>query len=289
MDLARRGIITVEDTPKGLMMVYKPRDAEEALRDAKNAQKERAAEAEADREERMLAEAIERARKKARLDGGGDAGDTAAAGDAQGGAPPQELVRRDDGGAGVKLSLAAARGGAARPRLAVEEEDGSGTAAAAPAAGHAHPSAVASLIADDLAAKDAADRRTKDWWLATGIVVKIMARELASHGLYKSKGTVTALVDKYTAEVTVMAGEPVGGPAPAVVRVDQAHLETVLPRPGGLVRILRGGARGCDGRLVGVDEARFKAKVRVVQPRGPLDGKELELDYEDVSKLAVQQ
>ena len=141
-------------------------------------------------------------------------------------------------------------------------------------------------VADDLAAKDAADRRTKDWWLTAGIVVKIMARELASHGLYKAKGTVTALVDRYTAEVT-MGGEP-GGGAPAVVRVDQAHLETVLPRPGGLVRILRGGARGCDGRLVGVDEARFKAKVRVVQPRGPLDGKELELDYEDVSKLAAQ-
>ena len=284
MDLARRGIISVEDTPKGLMMVYKPRDAEEALRDAKNAQKERAAEAEADREERILAEAIERARKKARLDGG-DGGDPAAAG--EGDAPPQELVRRDDGGAGVKLSLAAARGGAARPRLAVEDDDGAGTAAAAPAAGHAHPSAVASLIADDLAAKDAADRRTKDWWLAAGIVVKVMARELASHGLYKAKGTVTALVDKYTAEVTV-GGEPGGGAAPAVVRVDQAHLETVLPRPGGAVRILRGCARGCDGRLMGVDEARFKAKVRVVQPRGPLDGKELELDYEDVSKLAAQ-
>ena len=287
MDLARRGVITVEETPKGLMMVYKPRDAEEALRDAKNAQREKAAEAEADREERMLAEAIERARKKARLDGG-DGGDPADAGDAQGGAPPQELVRRDDGGAGVTLSLAAARGSVARPRLAVDEDDGPGGATAPPTGGQAHPSAVASLIADDLAAKDAADRRTKDWWLAHGIVVKIMARELTSHGLYKAKGAVTGLVDRYTAEVTVPASEPGGGAAPAVVRVDQAHLETVLPRPGGTVRILRGGARGCDGRLVGVDEARFKAKVRVVQPRGPLDGKELELDYEDISKVAAQ-
>ena len=297
MDLARRGIITVEETPKGLVMVYKPRDAEEALRDAKNAARDAAAEAEADREERQLAEAIERAHKKARLEGG-----EGAAGDAAVEAVPRELVRGDDGAAGVKISLGVARGGvAARPLFGAgdDEEDGcratGSVVPSAPGPGAGGPvSAVAALIADDLAAKDAADRRTKDWWLAPGIVVKILAKELAAHGLYKAKGTVTSLVDKYTAEVTVHAADGAASattqqPA-AVVRVDQAHLETVLPRPGGTVRVLRGAARGCDAVLLGVDEARFKARVRVTQHRGgPLHGTELELDYEDVSKIAQSQ
>ena len=71
----------------------------------------------------------------------------------------------------------------------------------------------------------------------------------------------------------------------AVVRTDQAHLETVLPRPGGLVRVVNGGYRGEEAELVRVDAERFQALVRITQ--GTYMNREVWLDYEDVSKAAA--
>jgi DNA/RNA-binding protein KIN17 len=131
-------------------------------------------------------------------------------------------------------------------------------------------------MAADEAARDAAARRL-DYWLFEGIVVKVMAKELAAQGYYKAKGAVTRVIDRYVAEVELSDGGD-------VIRVDQAQLETVLPAPGGAVRVVRGAHRGALATLLGVDVDRFKARVRV--RRGPADGRELELDYEDVCKLA---
>ena len=42
--MALRGIVKIEDTPKGWYLLYKPKDAEETLREAMGAKRERAAE-----------------------------------------------------------------------------------------------------------------------------------------------------------------------------------------------------------------------------------------------------
>ena len=69
------------------------------------------------------------------------------------------------------------------------------------------------------------------------------------------------------------------------MRLDQQHLETVLPQPGGTVRVLRGACRGSLATLLGVDVGRFKARLRV-RTKGEFEGAELELDYEEVCKCA---
>ena len=138
-------------------------------------------------------------------------------------------------------------------------------------------------MAADEAAKDAAARRL-DYWLYEGIVVKVMARELAGAGYYKAKGVVSRVLDRYVAEVSLpQAGRP-EAPERDLVRVDQAQLETVLPAIGGAVRVVRGAHRGASATLLSLDVDRFKARVRI--RRGPADGRELLLDYEDICKLA---
>ncbi|PNH02265.1 DNA/RNA-binding protein KIN17 [Tetrabaena socialis] len=86
-----------------------------------------------------------------------------------------------------------------------------------------------------LADADSGGRRL-DYWLAPGIVVKVMAKELSKHGLYKQKGVVERVIDRYVGEL-VMVGEGLDG---TVVRVDQAQLETVIPSPGGADLMLTG-------------------------------------------------
>jgi DNA/RNA-binding protein KIN17 len=59
---------------------------------------------------------------------------------------------------------------------------------------------------------------TSGAWISKGLVVKVMAEELADY--YKRKGEVVAVVDQYVAQVEMLdSGD--------VLRIDQAQLETV--------------------------------------------------------------
>jgi DNA/RNA-binding protein KIN17 len=112
-----------------------------------------------------------------------------------------------------------------------------------------------------------------DYWLAPGIVVKVLAKKLADY--YKKKGVVLRVIDKYVAEVEMSdSGD--------VLQVDQAELETVVPQPGGSVLVLNGPHRGTKGTLQGIDTKRFQAEVKLRGGRD--DGRVVWLDYEDFSK-----
>ena len=77
-----------------------------------------------------------------------------------------------------------------------------------------------------------------------------------------------------------------------LIKLDQDHLETVIPQPGGRVRLVNGKHRGHCGTLFAIDEARFCARVRLDDERGGGedggDGPLLELEYEDVCKLSAR-
>lgn len=65
-------------------------------------------------------------------------------------------------------------------------------------------------------------------WLAKGLVVKVMAKGLKDAGYYKQKGRVVKVLDQYIGEVEMLDDG-------AIVRVDQAELETVrfVPQKSG--------------------------------------------------------
>lgn len=76
--------------------------------------------------------------------------------------------------------------------------------------------------AAQLAADDKRDRR--DHWLHPGLVVKVVNKKLADGKYYKKKGVVLGVHDVYVGDVEVEG---------AVVRLDQEHLETVIPKVRG--------------------------------------------------------
>lgn len=122
--------------------------------------------------------------------------------------------------------------------------------------------------------KEKANR--KDYWLCEGIVVKLITKELGEK-FYKEKAVVVEVMDKYRAKIKLLeTGEK--------VKIDQTHVETVIPAVGKPVRVLNGGYRGCKATLLELNEQNFCVTLEIAS--GPLKGRQLHsIQYEDVSKI----
>ncbi|XP_032077352.1 DNA/RNA-binding protein KIN17 [Thamnophis elegans] len=116
-----------------------------------------------------------------------------------------------------------------------------------------------------------------DYWLQPEIVVKIITKKLGEK-YYKKKAVVKEVIDKYTAVVKLTnSGDK--------LKLDQTHLETVIPAPGKKVLVLNGGYRGNEATLLGINEKSFSATVLIES--GALKGRQVDgIPYEDISKLA---
>lgn len=116
----------------------------------------------------------------------------------------------------------------------------------------------------------------KDYWLAEGIVVKLITKALGDK-FYKQKGVVVEVIDRYGAKVKLLeTGEK--------VKVDQSHCETVIPVCGKLVRVLNGAYRGSPAILNDIDEHNYCVSIEIAS--GPLKGRAVHnVQYEDISKI----
>uniref|UniRef100_A0A8C6YUF7 DNA/RNA-binding protein KIN17 n=1 Tax=Nothoprocta perdicaria TaxID=30464 RepID=A0A8C6YUF7_NOTPE len=116
-----------------------------------------------------------------------------------------------------------------------------------------------------------------DYWLQPEIIVKIVTKKLGEK-YHKKKAVVKEVIDKYTAVVKMLdSGDK--------LKLDQTHLETVIPAPGKKVLVLNGGYRGNEGILESINEKSFSATITI--DSGPLKGRRVEgVLYEDISKLA---
>lgn len=64
----------------------------------------------------------------------------------------------------------------------------------------------------------------KDYWLLEGIVVKVVTKALGDK-YYKQKGVVLQVIDRYAGVIKLLeTGHK--------LKLDQEHLETVIPSPG---------------------------------------------------------
>ncbi|CAB3408907.1 unnamed protein product [Caenorhabditis bovis] len=118
-------------------------------------------------------------------------------------------------------------------------------------------------------------KNRKDYWLFEGIIVKIITKSLGSD-FYKAKGVVKKLIDEYTAQVKLDDG--------TLVKLDQAHLETVIPSIGRQMLVVNGAYRGSQATLDKIDEKNFTLKLTISS--GLMKGRRIEVPYEDASKLA---
>lgn len=122
--------------------------------------------------------------------------------------------------------------------------------------------------------KEKANR--KDYWLSEGIVVKLITKSLGDR-FYKEKAVVVEVMDKYRAKIKLLeTGEK--------VKIDQTHVETVIPAIGKMVRVLNGGYRGSKAMLLQLDESNFCVSLEIAS--GPIKGRKLHgIPYEDISKI----
>ncbi|XP_058834039.1 DNA/RNA-binding protein KIN17 [Topomyia yanbarensis] len=136
------------------------------------------------------------------------------------------------------------------------------------------PSALDELIREEEMKKEKSNR--KDYWLAEGIVVKLVTKSLGDD-YYKEKGVVVEMIDKYRAKIRLLeTGDK--------LKVDQAHLETVIPAVGKQVKVLNGGYRGNIAVLKEIDTDNYCVTIEIAS--GPLKGRILNnIQYEDISKL----
>uniref|UniRef100_A0A8C5CGU6 Kin17 DNA and RNA binding protein n=1 Tax=Gadus morhua TaxID=8049 RepID=A0A8C5CGU6_GADMO len=120
-----------------------------------------------------------------------------------------------------------------------------------------------------------ASARTENW-LQPNIVVKIVTKKLGEK-YHKKKAVIQEVRDQYTAVVKlVISGDK--------LKLDQSHLETVIPAPGKRVMILNGEYRDTEAVLEGIDEKKFSATLTL--DSGRLKGKRVEgVAYEDFSKM----
>ncbi|XP_048862684.1 LOW QUALITY PROTEIN: DNA/RNA-binding protein KIN17 [Brienomyrus brachyistius] len=116
-----------------------------------------------------------------------------------------------------------------------------------------------------------------DHWLQPNIVVKVITKRLGEK-YHKKKGIIQEVLDKYTAVVKMMdSGDK--------LKLDQSHVETVIPAPGKHVMVLNGTYRETIAILDSINEKSFSAKL--ILDSGHLKGKTVDgIAYEDFSKLA---
>ena len=111
-------------------------------------------------------------------------------------------------------------------------------------------------------------------WLTPKIVVKVVTKSLGDK-YYKKKGYIKEVIDDFAALVVM-------NETGAKVKLDQAHLETVVPSEGREVVILWGEFQGETALLRTIDTDTFSASLRL--DSGKFKGDKVKLPYEQFSK-----
>uniref|UniRef100_A0A0B7A2H7 DNA/RNA-binding protein Kin17 WH-like domain-containing protein n=1 Tax=Arion vulgaris TaxID=1028688 RepID=A0A0B7A2H7_9EUPU len=116
----------------------------------------------------------------------------------------------------------------------------------------------------------------KDHWLCPNIVVKVIHKKLGTK-YYKKKAVVEEVKDLYTGIIKMLdSGDK--------LKVDQTHVETVIPGIGKTLMVVNGAYRGEEATLDSMDVDHFCCTVSI--KHGLLKGRVVDgVQYEDISKL----
>ncbi|CAN8068897.1 unnamed protein product [Agarophyton chilense] len=112
-------------------------------------------------------------------------------------------------------------------------------------------------------------------WLHVDTLVKITNKDLANGGFLGKKGRVVKIIEDFGARVQLVDSD-------TVLELDQDDLETVIPKPGGIVYLLRGTHRGKKAVVRSIDIDKFSVRVELLDTNEELSG----IEYEAVSRAA---
>ena len=118
--------------------------------------------------------------------------------------------------------------------------------------------------------KEKNDPHMVNAWITPNIIVKIITKSLGDK-YYKKKGRIMEVIEDFAAVVVL-------NESGAKLKLDQEHLETVIPSVGREVMVLWGKHGGKDAVLENVDTKTFSAKLLLSS------GDTISLPYEQFSK-----
>lgn len=112
-------------------------------------------------------------------------------------------------------------------------------------------------------------------WIIEGILVKMINKEVGDGSFHGKKGKILKVLDGYGARVQMIDSK-------AVLEVDQDDLQTVIPKPGGEVVLLRSPHRGLRAivKSINIDSFSITATLTESGEQTP------NIEYEAVSRVA---
>ncbi|MEQ2232811.1 hypothetical protein ILYODFUR_015313, partial [Ilyodon furcidens] len=273
--LGREGLCKVDETPKGWYIQYIDRDPETIRRQEEEARKKKQEMDDVERSARFIAEQVRR---------GQDGKETETE-------PVYTELQRESEEEKVTFNLSAAVASSSKSSSVLGASALKTSAAASssvkrketPSSSDSRrekkkKSALEEIIEmeEKKKKKQLSSTVRTDYWLQPSIVVKVITKKLGEK-YHKKKAVVMEVRDKYAAVVKMIdSGDK--------LKLDQNHLETVIPAPGKRVLILNGPYRDTEALLEGIDEKNFSATLTL--DSGPQKGDRVDIAYEDFSKLA---
>ncbi|XP_045928139.1 DNA/RNA-binding protein KIN17 [Micropterus dolomieu] len=272
--LGREGFCKVDETPKGWYVQYIDRDPETIRRQEEQARKKKQDLDDEERSARFIEEQVRRGRD------GKETEET----------PAYTELKRESEEEKIAFNLGASSS-VAGPSKASSVLGASALKAAASSSSTKRKEPSSSLDSRAEKKKKSAleeimemeEKKKKqqqpvrtDYWLQPNIVVKVITKRLGEK-YHKKKAVIMEVRDKYGAVVKMIdSGDK--------LKLDQNHVETVIPAPGKRVLILNGPYRDTEALLEGIDEKNFSATLAL--DSGQQKGKRVDIAYEDFSKLA---
>ncbi|KAJ6225464.1 hypothetical protein RDWZM_004009 [Blomia tropicalis] len=126
-------------------------------------------------------------------------------------------------------------------------------------------------------AKKLQQKKSKpETWLIPGIIVRVVVKDLGEQ-FYEKKAVIEKIVDDYGAIIKM-------NDSGQLIKVDERHLETVVPREGSRVMVLKGLYRGKNATIAEIDIEQEKCKILV--DNSSMGGRTVTVTFNDISKLA---
>ncbi|XP_050433368.1 DNA/RNA-binding protein KIN17 [Adelges cooleyi] len=265
--LGKTGKCVVDETDEGWFITYIDRDPATIELEEKMRKKEKAEKDEKEREMEFLERQIREGQKK----------DSAEQPEEE---KPKELIREEDSKLQLNLKMDTFKKPAVVPIKNVLSTAGSDrmstiSRSSSRKSEKRKMSALEEIIQQETKKKN---YMRKDYWLMENIVVKVTTKTLGLDYVGK-KGVVVQVMEKYGCMVKLF--EP-----RVKLKLDQNHLETVIPNVGGKVMIVNGMHTGREAELIKLDQDNFSVDVKL--KNGPATGKTVtQLPFEDICKLHI--
>lgn len=258
----------VDETDEGWFITYIDRDPATIELEEKMRRKEKAEKDDKERETDFLQRQIREGQLKESTEKPTDNGAT------------KELIREEDGKLSLNLKIDTFKKPAVAPIKNVLSTAGSDrmsmiSKSSSRKSEKRKISALEEIIHEETKKKN---YMRKDYWLLENIVVKVTTKTLGLEYLGK-KGVVTKVMDKYGCMVKLF--EP-----KVKLKLDQNHVETVIPNVGGRVIVVNGMHVGREAELIKLDADNFCVDVKLKS--GPATGKIItRLPFEDLCKKHI--